>query len=72
MRKMICVVTISQNLFLKGDINMYEELLVAMREIKDNNEWFILSAEITKKTVDALVDIGFTREEAITLTVKGK
>lgn len=51
---------------------MYEELLVAMREIKDNNEWFILSAEITKKTVDALVDVGFTREEAITLTVKAK
>ncbi|MDY0198978.1 MAG: hypothetical protein RBR68_14330 [Tenuifilaceae bacterium] len=51
---------------------MYEELLVAMREIKDNNEWFTLSAEITKKTVDALIEQGFTKEEAITLTVKMK
>ena len=48
------------------------EMIVMMEEIVQSEKWFTLSAEITKKTVDTLVAVGFTRAEAISLIGQAK
>ena len=44
-----------------------EQMLNMLKEILKQDEMFTLSAKITKKTIDALKNEGFTRQEAIEL-----
>lgn len=44
-----------------------EQMLKMLKEILKQDEMFTLSAQITKKTIDALMNEGFTRQEAIEL-----
>lgn len=44
---------------------MYNELSEMIESILKNDELFSLGAKLIKKSVDALVGQGFTREEAI-------
>lgn len=44
-----------------------EQMLNMLKEILKQDEMFTLSAQITKKTIDALMKEGFTRQEAIEL-----
>lgn len=44
-----------------------EQMMNMLKEILKQDEMFTLSAKITKKTIDALQNEGFTRQEAIEL-----
>lgn len=44
-----------------------EQILNMLKELIKQDEMFTLSAQITKKAIDALMKEGFTRQEAIEL-----
>jgi uncharacterized membrane protein len=48
------------------------EMIEMCEEIVKNERFFQLSAEISKKTVDALVAQGFTRAEAVSMITNMK
>ena len=49
---------------------MIEELVGMMEMVLKQDQLFTLGAKVLKKTVDALVDEGFTREEAIQIVAR--